>query len=149
MISFIGLFCKRDLQFSGAYWSPSEYVACGTWDAVCVGHVTRMNEAYPHYNTLQRRLPRHTATHCNTLQRRLPRHTAWVTSNMWIRRVHTYEWGVYTHMNETCHTYEWDMSHIWNRHVTHMRRIRISTHSNDAHLRPHIRSLYKVHKASN
>ena len=117
--------------FSSQSGDSCEWVMSHIW----MIHVTRMNES-------------HHITHIKKL-----RHAyAWVLSHVWMSHVtrikelwHAYEWvasrvwmsmdeyeWVWTNEHEwASHTYECVVSHVWMRHVAHMRHV---THMNESGL---------------
>jgi len=146
MVSFVGLFRKRDLHIWRIY-------RCGnTLSVTWMRHVTFMNETC---HTHMKRschmyklvLPYIRTSHVSHMNEPVAvsgqKHER-VMSHIWMRHAkqmkescHTYEWGMHTYesykcvssqrwqsafrnMSESCHTYEWAMSHIWMSRVTHV-----------------------------
>ena len=126
-ISFIGLFCKKDLHTphrcitsESTACTDTRFSMCHTYEWVTwhiwMGHVTHMNGSRHTYEWVMWHTWMSHVTHMNESC-----HThEWVMFHTWMTRCIT----DMTHMNESCLTHEWVMSHTWMSHVTHMNESR-------------------------
>ena len=109
IVSFIGLFCKRDLYFNRS-------------SIIWLNYVTHMNESQHTYEWGTAHIWMSHSTHMNEAQ-----HTyEWVAAHIWMRHSthmnesrHTCEWGTAQHTYERVAAHKWILAHIQTNVDTH------------------------------